>query len=220
MANKIQFGLIWLGFVAYAFFLAPPEQSDTFTLIQKLASGQWEGINPLIIALFNIMGLYPAIYACVLFADGRGQKIPAWIFVVLSFGVGAFALLPYFGLRSPNPSFSGKRDWLIKVTESRITGVVLTVGALILVSYGFKFGDWSDFLMQWRTSRFINVMSLDFCLLSLMFAWILGDDMVRRGLDERHNIFMAIAAIPLLGPLIYLCSRPPLVTQDEQLEEA
>jgi hypothetical protein len=34
MMRKITFGLLWLGFISYAFFFAPPEQPDTFELIK------------------------------------------------------------------------------------------------------------------------------------------------------------------------------------------
>ncbi|WP_353735256.1 hypothetical protein [Okeania sp. SIO2C2] len=54
--------LLWIGFSTYAFLLAPPDQPDTLELIQKLSTGQWENINPLIVSLFNIMGIWPLIY--------------------------------------------------------------------------------------------------------------------------------------------------------------
>ncbi|HEY9608224.1 MAG TPA: DUF2834 domain-containing protein, partial [Allocoleopsis sp.] len=99
MTRKLGFGLLWLSIVIYAFFLAPPNQPDTFELIKNLSTGNWGGINPLIISLFNIMGIWPMIYGCLMFIDGRDQKIPAWPFAAGSFGVGAFALLPYLALR-------------------------------------------------------------------------------------------------------------------------
>jgi hypothetical protein len=102
------------------------------------------------------MGVWPIVYSCVLFADGRGQKIPAWLFAVLSFGVGAFALLPYLALREPNPEFSGYKNVFLKILDSRFTGIVLTLGAAALVTFGLTKGDRSDFIQQWQTSRFIQ----------------------------------------------------------------
>ncbi|MHC5824007.1 MAG: DUF2834 domain-containing protein [Nostoc sp.] len=209
MVRKIAFGLLWLGFTTYAFFLAPPEQPGTFELIKNLSIGQWQGINPLVIALFNLMGIWPLIYSAVVFIDGRGQKIPAWLFAIASFAVGAFALLPYLALREPNNQFVGKKNALLKVLDSRVTGVVLTVATVILVAYGLTGGDWDSFVQQWQTNRFINVMSLDFCLLCLVFPTLLGDDMARRGW-KNPQLFWLIALIPLFGPLIYLSVRPPL----------
>ena len=209
MVRKIAFGLLWLGFVVYAFFLAPPEQPGTFELIKNLSIGQWQGVNPLVIALFNLMGIWPLIYSTVVFIDGRGQKIPAWLFATASFGVGAFALLPYLALREPNNQFVGKKNILLKLLDSRVTGFVLTVATVILVTYGIRGGDWGSFVQEWQTNRFINVMSIDFCLLSLLFPTLLGDDMVRRGW-KNPQFFWLIALIPLFGPLVYLSVRPPL----------
>jgi hypothetical protein len=208
MARKIAFGVLWLGFTFYAFVLAPPNQPDTFELIKDLSTGQWQGINPLVITLFNLMGIWPMIYSAVLFIDGRGQKLPAWLFAGASFGVGAFALLPYLTLRNANPQFPGTKNTLIKLLDSRITGILLTAGTTILVAYGLLQGDWSNFIQQWQSDRFIHVMSLDFCLLCLLFPALLGDDMARRGWQT--GLFWLFALIPLFGPLIYLCLRPPL----------
>jgi hypothetical protein len=209
--RKILFGGLWLGLVIYAFGFAPPNQPDTFELIQKLSTGQWQGINPLVISLFNIMGVWPMIYACLLLLDGRGQKIPAGLFVGASFGVGAFALLPYFALRQPNPSFTGEKTALLKLLDSRWTGALLAAGTIALLAYGLLAGDWSDFAQQWRTDRFIHVMSLDFVLLCLLFPAVLGDDMARRGL-QNQRIFWAVSLVPLLGAVAYLTGRPPIPT--------
>ena len=209
MNKKIGFWLLWVGFVAYAFLLAPPDRPDTFELIKNLSTGQWEGINPLVVSLFNIMGVWPMIYSCLLFIDGRVQKIPAWPFAALSFGVGAFALLPYLALRQPTTEFAGTKNFFLKLLDSRLTGVALTIGSAIIVAYGLVNGDWGNFVQQWQTSRFIHVMSWDFCLLCLLFPALLGDDMARRGL-KNSQLFWLTALIPLFGPLVYLCVRPPL----------
>jgi hypothetical protein len=206
MVRKISFGLLWLGFISYAFLFAPPDQPDTFELIKNLSTGNLQGINPVIIALFNIMGIWPLVYSSVLFIDGRGQKIRAWPFATASFAVGAFALLPYLALREPNPEFVGKKNLFLKIFDSRITGILLTLGAIALVVYSLQ-GDWVNFAQQWQTSRFIHVMSLDFCMLSLLFSTLLGDDMTRRGWKD-NPLFWLFAVIPLFGALIYLCVRP------------
>ncbi|MBD2603995.1 DUF2834 domain-containing protein [Scytonema hofmannii FACHB-248] len=210
MLRKIAFGLLWLGFITYAFVFAPADQPDTFELIKNLSTAQWQGINPLIVALFNIMGVFPIIYSAVLFIDGRGQKIPAWLFAIPSFAVGAFAILPYLALREPNKQFTGKKDFFIKLLDSRFTGIALTLGTIILVAYGLQGGDWVNFFEKWQTSRFIHVMSLDFCVLSLVFPALLGDDMARRQV-KNPRLLGLITLIPLFGSLIYLSVRPPLL---------
>jgi hypothetical protein len=209
MYRKISFWVLWFGLISYAFFFAPPNQPDTFELITRLSTGNWEGINPLVIALFNLMGILPIIYACVLFIDGRGQKIKAFPFAIASFAVGAFAILPYLALRQPNPEFSGTKDVLIKILDSRWTGIFLTLGTIILLVFGISQGDWNDFIQQWQINRFIHVMSLDFCFLCLLFSTLLGDDLARRQI-KNPIIFWVVTLIPLLGTLTYLCLRPPL----------
>lgn len=217
MVRKISFALLWLGFSLYAFTLAPPSQPDTLDLIIKLSSGQWDNINPLIVALFNLMGIWPMIYAAMALIDGAGQKLLAWPFVALSFGVGAFAILPYLALREDNPTFNTPRSLLLKVVDSPWTGRFLMLGTLALLSYGMLNGDlaanWRDFIQQWHTSRFINVMSLDFCMLCAVVSPLLKDDMAKRDLWQTSFgsvLFWIGTLVPLLGVLFYLSVRPSL----------
>ncbi len=214
--KKIAFVVLWLSFVTYAFFFAPPEQPGTFELIKNLSTGKWDGINPLVVSLFNIMGILPMVYSCLLFIDGRNQKISAAPFALFSFGVGAFAILPYLFLRQPNSEFTGKKDWFIKLLDSRITGILLLASAVLLIGYGLVNGDWTDFLQQWQTNRFINVMSLDFCLLCLLPAVLIGDDMARRSM-KNSALFWTTVLLPLFGTLVYLSVRSPIPEINEQL---
>lgn len=218
MSKKIAFIVLWLSFVTYAFFLAPPEQPGTFELIKNLSTGVWDGVNPIVISLFNIMGILPMIYSCLLFIDGRGQKISAAPFALVSFGVGVFAILPYLFLRQPNPEFPGKKNWFIKLLDSRITGAFLLISAAILIAYGLVNGNWADFVQQWQTNRFINVMSLDFCLLCLLPGVLISDDMARRNMNN-NTLFWIAVLLPLFGSLIYLSMRSPLPEKSEQLSK-
>lgn len=217
MTQKIGFSLLWLGFSVYAFTLAPPSQPDTLDLIVRLSSGQWDGINPAIIALFNLMGIWPMVYACLALIDGMGQKVPAWPFVAVSFAVGAFAILPYLALRDgeappkevSNPTFKGSKTKLLSIVDSPWTGRALALGSLVLLGYGLIYGDWSDFAQQWQTSQFIHVMSLDFCTLCLIVSPLVKDDMARRDLHN-STLFWVATLVPLLGVVFYLSVRPPL----------
>jgi hypothetical protein len=209
MVNKIVFGLLWLGFIGYAFFLAPPDRSDNLQLIIDLSTGKWAGINPVVIALFNLMGILPMAYAALILIDGKNQQIPARLFCAASFAVGAFAILPYLALREPNSMPITDRNKLIKLVDSRWLGILLSIGAVILLGYGIGQGDWTDFIQQWQTSRFINVMSLDFCLLSLLLPVLIQDDILRRSFSNPQAIRL-LSLIPLFGGLIYLSIRPDL----------
>ncbi len=217
MLKKILLTFLWLSFIGYAFFFAPPNQPDTFRLIQNLSIGNWQGINPLVISLFNLMGVWPLIYSGLLYADGRMQKIPAWPFAIGTFFLGAFFLLPYLILRQPAPQFEGKKTRLIQFFDARWLGGFTLIVTLILLIYGFAQGDFSNFVEQWKTNRFIHVMSLDFCLLGLLFPVLLKDDLSRRYL-KNPLWFWLISGLPLIGSALYLALRPSLVSCPEKIE--
>jgi hypothetical protein len=203
------FWVLWLGFITYAFILSPPDQPDTFELIKRLSTGDWDGLNPAFVALFNGMGLWPMVYAAVALIDGHGQPQRAWPFVVGSFAVGAFAILPYLALRAPASPWAGPKPLLLRLLDARLLGAVLTTGAIALVVYGLFYGDWPWFWQQWQTSRFVHVTTLDFGFLWLLFPVLMRDDMARRGLSQGWLIPMALV-LPLVGACLYLMLRPPL----------
>ena len=218
--RKITIGLIWLGFSIYAFLFAPPSQPETLDLIIQLSSGNLEGLNPLIVALFNVMGILPVMYGALLFTDGQGQKFPAWAFSLGSFFLGAFALMPYLALRQDNPTFIGKKNWWLRWQDSRILGLFTLVALVALFGYGLSQGDWADYVTRFQGDRFIHVMSLDFCALSLLFPTLLKDDLARRGLSEKNWIFWAIALTPPLGMAIYLTFRPATIEKTVESSKA
>ncbi len=59
--KRLIFSILWLGFMGYAVILAPPDQPDTADLILRLSTGQWDTLNPALIALFNAMGIWPMV---------------------------------------------------------------------------------------------------------------------------------------------------------------
>jgi hypothetical protein len=209
MGRKIVLWLLWVGFVAYTLVLAPLEQPGTLTLIEKLVKLQWADINPFVVTLFSLMGVWPLVYACLMFIDSRMQNIPAWPSFLASNGSGAIGMIPYLIMRETSQEFSGQKDIWLKLLDSRAFGWLLSLSTVGLLAYAWLAGDWFDFIHQWYTSRFIHCMSLDFCLLCLVFPSLLGDDMARRGLRD-SRIFWAVALVPLLGPLAYLSLRPTL----------
>ena len=213
MVRSLTLWLIWLGFILYLLFLAPPLQADTFQPLQSLLAGHLPSINPVILSLFSLVGIWLLIYSCLIFADGRMQSLPAWMFMLASIATGVFALIPYLALRQPNQSFSGEKDSWIAVFDSQTTGIVLSISTLILLLYAIVWGDWTGFAQEFLTNRFVHGMSLAFCLFCVLFPYptLLQDDMARRGLTPTSQLFHLAAWVPLLGPLAYLCLRPSLL---------
>ncbi|MDZ8189494.1 MAG: hypothetical protein RMX96_32235 [Nostoc sp. ChiSLP02] len=210
MNFKLVLWLLWAGFIAYILFLAPPLHLDeTLTLLKNILTLQWANINPIILSLFSLVGIWLLIYSSVLFFDGRMQSIRFWPFAIASVGSGVLGLLPYLALRQPNQQFSGQKDTFLNLLDSRFYAIVLTFSTIVLLVYGFAFGDWADYVRQFQSDRFINGMSLAFCLFYLLFPTVVGDDMARRRFPNAQ-VFLTVVFLPLLGSLAYLCLRPRL----------
>jgi len=210
MTRKIVLWLLWAGFIAYILFLSPPlHLEETLTLLKNIITLNWADINPIVLSLFSLVGIWLLIYSGLLFIDGRTQWIPFWPFALASVGSGVLGLLPYLAFREPNQDFSGQKDTFLKLLDSRFFGIVLSLSTIGLLCFAFILGNWEDFGQQFWGDRFINGMSLAFCLFCLLFPTVLGDDMARRGWNN-PQVFWAVALVPLIGPLAYLSLRPPL----------
>jgi succinate dehydrogenase hydrophobic anchor subunit len=211
MVRKTVLLLIWLGFVAYTLWLAPLDRPDTWPLVQKLLTLQWGKVNAFIPALFSLMGVWPMIYACLMFADGRMQNFRAWPYFLGSNGTGVICLMPYLILRKSNQEFYGQKDKWLRSLDRRSTGVALLLSTIGFLAYAAIAGNWGDYVQQFQTRAFVHLISIDFCLMCLIFPLtsLFDDDMARRGLKD-SRIFWAVALVPLFGPLVYLCLRPPL----------
>ncbi|MCU0570975.1 MAG: hypothetical protein MUF49_30960 [Oculatellaceae cyanobacterium Prado106] len=213
MARSLILWLIWLAFILYVLLLAPPVQADTLQPLQTLLAGQLPSINPVMGALFSLVGIWLLIYSGLIFADGRMQRWPAWMFMVGAIAMGVLALIPYLALRQPNQSFVGEKDAWLEFLDSRRTGVVLTLSTVLLGVWAIGWGDWAGFAQEFMTNKFVHGMSIAVVLFTLLFPYptLLQDDMARRGLVSNSQLFAIAAWVPLLGPLVYLCLRPALL---------
>lgn len=213
MNQKSFLWLIKASFIVYLLFLAPPFSWDfTKSLIIRLLTLQWNTINPVIFSLFCLVGVWILIYSSLLFFDGRMQSIPFYPFAIASLGSGIVGLIPYLAMREQNTEFTGSKDALLQILDSRSTGIALTLFTLGLLAYALIAGNWGEFWQLFFSDRFINGMSLAFVLFCLVFPAALGDDMARRGYLRDSQLFWFVALTPLLGSLAYLCWRPPIRT--------
>ncbi len=62
-------------------------------------------------------------------------------------------MIPYLLLREPSQEFSGKKGIWLKILDSRIMGVCLSLITVGLLTYAMLSGDWGDFVAQWHNFR-------------------------------------------------------------------
>ena len=72
MARKVFLGSLWLGLSIYAIASSfTKTQQGDFELILKMSTGDFSGINPLLIAIFYIMGIFPIVYGAFILFDSN-----------------------------------------------------------------------------------------------------------------------------------------------------
>eukprot|EP00960_Hanusia_phi_P038967 753676-Hanusia_phi.AAC.20 len=101
--NIRKYGLLaaWACFVGYGVFFAPEvvDGSSKQLLADILDPSKLSTVNPIFFAIFNLLGVWPAVMASLLFPlKPKSQNLPASPFVFGSFALGAFALTPYLAL--------------------------------------------------------------------------------------------------------------------------
>jgi len=160
---------LWLALLGVAIFSSPPASPDTNAVIARMMKGQLEGLNLSLFGLFNLMGVWPAALAVALRFDRSRWK---WLFIVLSFALGAFALLPWFVLRPWGAPRVQPTSLLGRLLSSRWLMLALGLGAVVFAGL-FLFGDLAGFATLFATQQFPYVMSFDF-LATCLAAGLLG----------------------------------------------
>lgn len=112
-------GLVWIAFIAYALLLAPGQSPGSDPIFKELITLQSE--EPWLLTVFSWLGIFPAVYACMLLRTSVKERgrVPAWPFVILSFGLGAFALLPIIHGRHPRIDLRVTQTYILVVSGSR-----------------------------------------------------------------------------------------------------
>lgn len=135
--------------MSLAFAALPNEAFSLIDIIRLRADAT-------VIALFNSLGILPALFLIERWAQVRPFTVRERWAHGAAFVLGAFALL--WGLDAEErPRFTSA--WMRGVHRS----LVLALGALAL--YAFWFGSGSSWLAAWRSEWFVRVMSVDFMVL-------------------------------------------------------
>ncbi|MBL8951216.1 MAG: hypothetical protein JNK82_10595 [Myxococcaceae bacterium] len=154
---------LWLTLLGVSFATAPPASPDTGEVVVMMMTGRFDGVNLSLVALFNLMGVWPLAMWVALRFDRPWWR---WPFIAGSFALGAFVLLPYLVMR---PWLAPREPPGSRV--GRFLGHRLVHGALWLAGLGlvvlFFVGDLPGFVALWKSQQFPYVMSLDFIAMTL-----------------------------------------------------
>ena len=176
---RLGYLIVWIGLLVYAFGLAPGSSAEAAnidsSLIEKLILTPYDGTtNPIFVAIFNFLGILPAIYASLLLPGSKFQSIPALPFVLGSFGLGFFGIGPYLGIRSLQLNVLAQDKGRGSVLfESKLSSVLLLGFGSFLTYYMLSnsvenFSTvWSEYLDLFKAQRLVNVSTIDFTILSL-----------------------------------------------------
>lgn len=197
------FLIIWLLLILYAVYWAPGTGANN-PIFPELLNGNIGDIDPLVLAVFNSLGIFPLVFLTILLLNDR-WRWPAWPFTLLSFGIGAFSLLPYFafGFRKPEKKLRTPR-WLVRFLRSRFWLIVLIVmwaGNLLTLLQGFSFADYVDYFFA---ASLVSTMTVDWFVLYGLSIYTL----YRLYPAARYK---ALAWIPIIGPVIVLLVNRNLI---------
>lgn len=211
---RYMLGLLWVAFIAYALFMAPGNSPANDPIFKDLLTLQSR--EPWLLTVFSWLGIFPVVFTCLLLRKSvttlKGQRIPAWPFVLFSFGLGAFALLPYFALISPSrtgihdrvPSVKQSKRGVSRVASHKLTHLILLLLTLGSALYALTEGNLDRFVDAFYQSSFVHIMTIDFVVLTLLSMYAIFRDARVNG---RTSSWAWAGLLPLAGPLVYLLTE-------------
>ncbi|MCM3132067.1 hypothetical protein M3629_04680 [Paenibacillus polysaccharolyticus] len=211
---RYMLGLLWVAFIAYALFMAPGNSPGNDPIFKELLTLQSK--EPWLLTVFSWLGIFPAVYACILLRKSvtasKGQRIPAWPFVLFSFGLGAFALLPYFalvapsriGIHEPVPTVKQSKRGVPRLASHKLTHLILLLLTLGSALYALTEGNPDRFVDAFYQSSFVHIMTIDFAVLTLLSMYAIFRDARANG---RTTSWAWAGLLPLAGPLLYLLTE-------------
>jgi len=207
--DRLFYGLLWLALIGYALLRAPPPAPDTLERITALALLDTSRVDPAAIAVFNLLGVLPTAFLAILLYD-TGRPSP-WPFALGGYVLGGIVLLPYLALRDTRKPLDPAPGRFGRAAGSRITGGVLLLVTAGLLGYGLVAGSPAVYAEQARHDQFFAVMGADLIALTVALHRAAATDRRRRAITLAGPL-ATLVRVPLLGPLLYLASRPPPAT--------
>jgi hypothetical protein len=175
---------------------------EELTLIMNLIFFQYSTLEPLLIIIFYLMGIWPAVQASLLYGDGREKRIPEWPFILASFFMGGYALSVYILLRE-NKKAPKHHNKLQRLLESNLWGLILVVSTVGLFLLGFLLGNPLRYIDEFQKYLFVRVMTIDFLLFMMITPITIYIHSVNNSIDVPLYVLI-VGVIPILGALYYL----------------
>jgi hypothetical protein len=177
---KYAYFSVWLALVVYVFGnIAPADVDPDFsaTMIQKILTTPYDGtVNPIFVAIFNLLGVYPALFASLLLPASKKQPIVAWPFIFGAFALGYFAEGPYLAFRKIRTSGSIEEVGAgNRLFDNKIAPILL-FGFSAFLTYFAIFGDFlngdriEDFIRLFMSQRLVHVSTIDFTILTFVVS--------------------------------------------------
>ncbi len=194
--------IVWLAFIGYATGFTPSSPGPD-PYLKSLLTLQSD--EPSLMAMFTLLGLFPLSYACLLLRTDN-RRVPAWPFVIGSFALGAFALLPYFILTASG-HLAERREHIRTVssirrsTEGAATHWILLLLTVAVIAYGWIGGHSEVYAQAFNSSSFVHTMTIDFVVLTLLSVYAISRD---QRIEHHSHAMMWLGLIPVVGILIYV----------------
>mgnify|MGYP001068707648 CR=1 FL=1 len=136
--------------------------------------------DPLIIMVFNLMGLIPLaflIYALILNVPRKH-----YVLIGLGFLTGAFSLAGFLLLHAESPV---KKQTMI----TKCLSYFGLIGSMIIIVYGVIYGDIRAYYEAFLTDSFIHIMTIDFIVLNVLLIITM----------RKHHLNPFIEWVPVVG---------------------
>ncbi|RSK26776.1 hypothetical protein EJF36_07820 [Bacillus sp. HMF5848] len=191
--------VVWLSFVLYSTFLSPGLSIERDPVFLKLM--QIQADEPLVLLMFMYLGIWPVTLVLLLLHEDR-NAVPAWPFVIASFFLGAFSILPYLFLRNEKQQIKNRTPaWVLRgVLSTRVVAVLLVIVVSTTVFYSLN-GSISAYIEVFMNSQFVHIMTIDFFVLSFTSGYIIYQQ------TGRKSWGILSCLLPLLGALLYIYTR-------------
>ena len=172
------------------------------TLINDLIFFQYTKLEPLLIIVFYLMGIWLAVQVTLLYGDGKEIRIPDWPFLLLSFFTGAYVLSVYILLRESKKA-KKYQNRLTQLFDSTSWGICLVILTITLFIMGILLGDPQMYIELFQKYLFVRVITIDFLLFTMITPITIYIHSVNNSIEVSPFV-LVLGMIPILGALYYI----------------